>query len=403
MTQTPRHFFGFIGITTFTKLLMNITRRMVYPFAPEFARGLGVELSAITSVIALNQATALLGPVGASFADRYGYKLLMLFALGLLTIGTFAVGLIPLYSVLVICLVLSGLTKSIFDPSLQAFIGNFVPFEHRGKIIGITELAWAGSTLIGIPLAGLVIQRFSWQTPFWIIGILSLVCFGLILKFMPKDPSAGKKSSPSSSFLSNWKTIVKNRQVLGIISFTFFMSLANDNLFVIYGVWLEQSYHLSIVSIGFGTILIGLSEMLGEGFTALFSDRIGLKRTILMGTCLCAGAYFLLPVLDIGIPFVLAGLFILFFFFEFTIVTAMSLTTELVPELRASTMSAFYAIGGLGRVAGAFAGGMIWSKSGIAGISLLSGGCTLIALFCVLAGFSYTKTSPKRIKKASKL
>ncbi len=391
MTQNPRHFFGFIGITTFTKLLMNIARRMIYPFAPEFARGLGVELSSITSVIAMNQATGLLGPVGASFADKYGYKLLMLFSLGLLTIGTFAAGFIPMYSALMASLFLAGLAKNIFDPSLQAFIGNFVPFEHRGKIIGITELAWAGSTLLGIPLAGLIIQRFSWQTPFWIIGLLSLVCFGLILKFMPKDQAAKKKPEPSSPFLSNWKTIVKNPQVLGILSFSFFMSLANDNLFVIYGAWLEQSYHLSLAALGFGTILIGLSELLGEGFTVFFSDRIGLKRTILTGICLSSGAYFLLPVFDIGLPFVLTGLFLVFFFFEFTIVTAMSLTTELIPDLRASTMSAFYAIGGLGRVAGAFAGGMIWSSFGLTGISLVSGICTLTAFFCILSGFPSEK------------
>jgi MFS transporter, DHA1 family, inner membrane transport protein len=386
-----KHFYGFIGITTFTKLLMNVTRRMIYPFAPEFARGLGMDLSAITSVIALNQATAILGPVGASFADRYGYKLLMLFALGLLTVGTFATGLIPLYSVLVVCLFLAGLSKSIFDPSLQAFIGEFVPFEQRGKIIGITELAWAGSTLLGIPAAGLLIERFSWQTPFWIIGLLSLFCFGLILKFMPATPP--KKESKKPSILSNWKTIVQNRQVVGILLFAFFMALASDTLFVIYGAWLEQSHGLSLAAIGFSTILIGISEMLGEGATAFFSDRIGLKRSIFIGVSLCAGAYFLLPVLDIGLPFVLAGLFLIFFFFEFTYVTAMSLTTELVPELRASTMSAFYAIGGLGRVIGAFAGGMIWSSAGLTGISLLSGGCTLMALVCILVGFFKTKPS----------
>jgi DHA1 family inner membrane transport protein len=391
MTQPSRQFYGFIGITTFTKLLMNITRRMIYPFAPEFARGLGVDLSAITSVIALNQATALLGPVGASFADKYGYKLLMLFALGLLTIGTFAAGLIPMYSVLVVCLFLAGLTKSIFDPSLQAFIGRFVPFEQRGKIIGITELAWAGSTLVGIPVAGLIIERFSWQTPFWIIGILSLFCFGLILKFMPKDTAVKDNPPSSSSFISNWKTIVKNRRVLGILFFGFFMSLGNDNLFVIYGAWLEESYSLSLAAIGFGTILIGASEMLGEGCIVFFSDRIGLKRSILIGSSMCAGAYFLLPFLNTGLASVLTSLFLVFFFFEFTFVTAMSLTTELVPELRASTMSAFYAIGGLGRVVGAFAGGMIWSTSGLTGISLVSGGCTLLALLSIIIGFSGAK------------
>jgi DHA1 family inner membrane transport protein len=394
MAQTPRQFYAFISITTFTKLLMNVTRRMIYPFAPEFARGLGVELSSITSVIALNQATALLGPVGASFADKYGYKLLMLLSLVFLTIGTFAAGFIPLYSVLMLCLFLAGLAKSIFDPTLQAFIGKYIPFEQRGKVIGITELAWAGSSLMGIPVAGLIIERFSWQTPFWILGILSIVCFGLILKLMPKDPPREKESKKTSpSFLANWKTIIKNREVLGILSFAFFMALASDNLFVIYGAWLEQSYGLGLAAIGFSTILIGISEILGEGMTALFSDRIGLKRSILLGLSLCGCAYFLLPALDIGLSFVLAGLFLIFFFFEFTYVTAMSLTTELVPELRASTMSAFYAIGGIGRVIGAFSGGMIWSSFGLKGISLLSGGCTFIALFCIILGFSKTKKS----------
>jgi len=393
MTNDPKQFAGFITITTFTKLLFNITRRLIYPFAPEFARGLNVELSAITSIIAINQATSLLGPVGASFADKYGYRILMLFSLGLLTIGTFAVGLIPIYSVLVICLFLAGLAKSIFDPSLQAFIGNFVPFEKRGQIIGITELSWAGSTLVGIPLAGIIIERFSWQMPFLIIGGFSLICFFIILKVMPKDKKETKpseiktKTESRTQLIKNWKTIIKNRKVLGILSFVFFMSLANDNLFVIYGAWLEQSYNLSLAAIGFGTVFIGLSEILGEGCTVFFSDRIGLKKSIIIGGFLCTGAYFLLPILNIGLAYVLAGLFLVFFTFEFTIVTSMSLSTELVPELRASTMSAFFAIAGIGRVAGAFSGGIIWSQFGLLPICLISGFCTFAAIISILVGF----------------
>ena len=393
MTNHPKQFAGFITITTFSKLLLNITRRLIYPFAPEFARGLNVELSTITSVIAINQATSVLGPVGASFADKYGYRILMLFSLGMLTIGTLAAGLIPMYSVLVICLFLSGLAKSIFDPSLQAFIGNFVPFEKRGQVIGITELAWAGSALVGIPLAGIVIERFSWQTPFLIIGGLSLVCFFIILKIMPKDKKTLIPSEAETPMISNWKTIIKDRKVLGVLSFVFFMSLANDNLFVIYGAWLEQSYNLSLAAIGFGTVFIGLSEILGEACTVFFSDRIGLKKSIIIGVSLCACAYFLLPVLNIGLSYVLAGLFLVFFTFEFAIVTSISLSTELVPELRASTMSAFFAIAGIGRVAGAFLGGIIWSNFGLSAICLISGFCTFAALVSILFGFYQSKSN----------
>lgn len=387
MTDNPKEFNRFIIVTTFTKLLFNIGRRLLYPFAPELARGLNVELSAITSVIAVNQATAVLGPVGASFADRYGYKILMLFSLAIFTISSFAVGLIPVYSVLVICFFLSGLAKSIFDPSLQAFIGNFVPFEKRGRIIGITELAWAGSTLVGIPLAGIVIERFSWQTPFFIISGFSLISFFILLKTMPGDKKAITPARDKSSFISNLQTIIKNRKVAGILSFVFFMSLANDNLFVIYGAWLEKSYNLSLASIGFGTVLIGLSEILGEGCTVFFSDRIGLTKSIIIGLAFCIGAYLILPLLDIGLAYVLAGLFFVFFTFEFTMVTSMGLSTELVPDLRASTMSAFYATAGLGRVAGAFTGGFVWSNSGLTAICLVSGFCTLAALVSILIGF----------------
>jgi predicted MFS family arabinose efflux permease len=259
-------------------------------------------------------------------------------------------------------------------------------------MIGITELAWAGSTLIGIPVAGVVIERFAWQTPFLIIGCLSLASFWIVLILIPKDQQDSESRRNPSQLWTNWKRILKNRQVLSMVAFVFFMSIANDNLFVVYGAWLEQSYDLSLAAIGFGTVFIGLSELLGEGCTVFFSDRIGLKRSVIIGTALCTAAYFLLPVLNTGLSPVLAGLFMIFFTFEFTIVTSMSLSTELVPELRASTMSAFFAFAGLGRVVGAFSGGMIWSCYGLLPICLLSGFCTLAALIAILLGSGQTKS-----------
>ncbi len=95
----------------------------------------------------------------------------------------------------------------------------------------------------------------------------------------------------------------------------------------------------------------------------------------------------MLPLLNIGLAYVLSGLFLVFFTFEFAIVTCMSLSTELVPELRASTMAAIFAIAGTGRVAGAFLGGIIWSNYGLLPICLISGFCTLAALFSIIIGF----------------
>ena len=52
----------------------------------------------------------------------------------------------------------------------------------------------------------------------------------------------------------------------------------------------------------------------------------------------------------------------------------------------AATMAAFYAVGGIGRIIGAFSGGLIWSSYGIKGICLISGSCSFLALAALAAG-----------------
>ncbi|WP_320045365.1 MFS transporter [uncultured Desulfobacter sp.] len=390
MTIRPRSFNAFIGVATFSKLMLNTARRMVYPFAPELARGLGVPLTAVTSLIAVNQATAVLGPLGALFADRYGNKPVLLFAVVLCFIGCLGIALFPLYGVVLAGLFLAGLAKSLFDPSLQAQIGSQVPYAQRGKFIGITETSWAGATLLTIPAAGFIMSHFSWQTPFKLVAILTFVCFFLLLKLAPGPHRfhgrLSNKEKETKRLQINWKTLLKNKKVVGLLIFVFFMSLANDNVFVIYGVWLESACGMSLAEIGMSTVLIGMAEFLAEGGSALFSDRIGLKKSVLMGTAATAVTYMVLPFTASGIPLILSGLGALFLFFEFTLVSSMSLGTELVPEFRAATMAAFFAVAGIGRIIGAFSGGLIWSVYGIRGICLLSGFCSVLALAALMAG-----------------
>ena len=69
-------------------------------------------------------------------------------------------------------------------------------------------------------------------------------------------------------------------------AFSFFLGMANDNLFVVYGIWLENRFGLGLAAIGMGTVFIGLSEILGEMLTVFFSDRIGLRRAMRWGTAI---------------------------------------------------------------------------------------------------------------------
>jgi predicted MFS family arabinose efflux permease len=82
----------------------------------------------------------------------------------------------------------------------------------------------------------------------------------------------------------------------------------------------------------------------------------------------------------------MTGLAILFFIFEFTVVTGLSLCTEILPGARATMMSGFFATAGLGRVCGALMGGVVWQAGGILATGCISGVLTCLGLLCLMRG-----------------
>ena len=375
-----------LSTAALARLVINVSRRMVYTFAPAFSRGLGVPLMGITSLIALNQATGVLSPVFGPLGDRWGYRLMMLAGLAVLGAGTLVAGFIPLYGSMALALVMVGLGKCLFDPALQAYVGERVPYERRGTAIGLIELAWAGSTLIGIPLVGLLIDRLGWQSPFVVLGGLALLGLLGIRLVIPSDGQQRRALDRGTRLRHSWRLMAHQRAALGALGFSFLVAAANDNVFVIYGAWLESNFGLSAVALGAATTVIGLAELTGEGLTAIVSDRLGLCRAALGGMILSALSYLLLPLLGHTLPLALLGLFLTFLTFEFAIVTSFSLFTEILPAARATMMSSNLAAASAGRMAGALLGSAVWLTSGVAGNALVASAATGLGLACLAWG-----------------
>lgn len=375
-----------IAGATFFKLVLNTARRFAYPFAPALSRGLGVSLSAVTSLIAVNQVTSLLGVLIGPFSDRLGYRKMMLVGMLLLSVGMLSAAVFPFYAVVLTALFLSGLGKSIFDPAVQAWAGSRVPYRRRAMVIGIMEISWAGSTLVGIPLIAVLMDRYGWQSPFLLIGATGAIGVVVLWFIIPGEPVGKHLAEPSGRFGGVYGQLLASRPALGALGYAFFVSAANDNLFVVYGAWLEQRFGFGLVALGLGTSLIGVAELVGEGLTATVADRIGVKRSVLTGASLALLGYLTLPVLDQSQTAALIGLAMIFLTFEFAMVSSFSLCTELLPDYRATMMAGFYAMAGLGRAFGALIGGPVWQAGGILATGLFSGALTAIAVICMIAG-----------------
>ncbi len=385
-TQAPRpRLVLALSVAVLGRLLLNTARRFPYPFAPVLARGLGVPLPAVTSLIAVSQATSFLSPVFGPLGDRWGQRSLMLGGLALLAAGMLGAGAWGTYGAVLVGIFLAGLGKSVFDPAVQAYVGEQVPYRRRGLAIGLVELSWSGAALLGIPAVGLLIAGLGWRSPFLVLGGLAVLAALALARALPRGRAAGGRTL-GLRWREGWALLGREPAAVAALAFGFFLSAANDNLFVVYGAWLEGAFGLGVAALGAATAAIGAAEVGGEVLTALAADRVGLRRAVLGGTALAAAGYGLLPLASGSFPAALAGLFGVFLAYEFAIVASFSLMTEVLPGARATMLSAYVAALGAGRVVGALAGGPLWLLGGLPATGLVSAGLTLLACACLALG-----------------
>ena len=333
---------------TITRVIINTLHRMVYPFLAVLARGVGVDLVSMSYALTARSLVGSVGPFAATVADRRGRRFGMLFGIGLFTLGTAIVVFWPTFPALVLSIILSTLGKYIFDPSMQAYLGDRIPYARRGRTIAVTEFGWSLAFILGIPLVGFLISRYGWMAPFPLMALLGVLIFAGLFGMLPKD---GKPAGTNRS-RDTFKVILTSVPALAGLAVGLFSSAGNEVVNLIFGVWLEDSFGLQIAALGAASAVIGLSELVGEGLVAAFVDRLGKPRAIGLGlaaNCLAALALLFLGRTQAG---ALVGLFFFYITFEFTLVSIIPLMTELLPSARATLMAFNVAALSLGRALG---------------------------------------------------
>ena len=293
-----------------------------------------------------------------------------------------AAGLVVIHPSLVTlgaALILSLIGKYLFDPAMQAYLGDRVPYQQRGLALSFTVMGWSFAFIGGIPLMGLLISRFGWSAPFPLLLFLGMGMSLLIWRMLPDEDD---HHAPASSPWANLKTVLTNSSVLAAISIALWASAANEMVNLIFGVWLEDRFSLKIAALGAASAVIGISELSGEGLVALFTDRLGKPRALGLGITASALSSVALPFLGRTEVGALIGLFFFYITFEFVMVSHVPMMTEILPGARATVMSFNLAGHSIGRGIGALLAVFIYQTFGF---TVVAGLATIFYVFALLA------------------
>lgn len=331
--------------------------RMVYPFINVFGRGLGVDLTQMSWALTVRSSAGALGPLLATVADSRSRKAGIVLGLLLFTGGLTLIIFWPVFWAFVLTLVFTTVGYMVFIPSMQAFLGDHVPYHHRGLAIAVTEMGWSLSFIVGVPIVGLLLARLGWRSPFPFLLFFGLLFLVLVIQLIPGDAPPGGASLDA---LSGLRKVVTSPLAWIAVSMSMSFTMANEMVNLVFGVWMEESFQFKVTGLGALAVGIGLAELSGEGLVAILVDRLGKVRSITLGLFLNMLAAAFLIFFGGSLLSAFASLLLYYLTFEFTLVSSMPLMTEVLPAARASLLAANIAFISVSRALGDLAAPILY-------------------------------------------
>lgn len=379
--QKPKHYNLEIVVFSAIRMLVHTPMRMVYPFLVFFGRGLGVDLTTISMAVTIRNFTGIIIPLITSVFDQRSRRSGMLTGMGVFVLGCVVVIFWPTYAGFVLALCLTFIGMNVFIAAMQAYQSDTIPLNYRGYAIVITSTGWALSFIVAVPLLGFLISKFGWLSPFPTMGILGIITFIGLIFLIPK----GKKvlHQQTEKVQHGMKQVFTSSSAIAGVLMVFFFCAAHEIVNLVFGVWMEDKFLLSINGLGAASIVIGVSELLSVIAVNRLLVRVGAKKTVgigLIGAAFSAVSITLLG--SSGLWGAEVGLFLFNLTFQSSLIAYVPLLTDVLPRARAALLGATFAAVGLGRMLGALAAPYVY-ETGFLFNTLISMVLFFIALFAL--------------------
>jgi predicted MFS family arabinose efflux permease len=153
---------------------------IMMPLGPQFTRIFGIsdaQFGLLVSAYTLSAGVS--GLLAATYVDRFDRRALLLSLYALFALATLACGLAPGYGFLMGARIAAGVFGGVLSALAQTIVADVVPFERRGRAMGVVMSAFSVSTVAGVPLGLWLASWFDWHATFFAIAALCAVfCAG---------------------------------------------------------------------------------------------------------------------------------------------------------------------------------------------------------------------------------
>jgi predicted MFS family arabinose efflux permease len=270
---------------------------MVMPLGPDFAKDLGIPVTALGLIGgSYTAAAAASGIVASRFLDRFDRRPALALAMLGLVLATALGGLAQGLPSLIAARVLAGIFGGPATSLSLSIIADVIPPDRRGRALGTVMGAFSVASVLGLPLSLELGRIGTWRLPFFAVAAMGLFVALSAVFMMPKltlHLSGAHKQvhRPFTEFLAAPGVLVALSATASVM-FAAFSVIPNIATYIQHNMHYPRE-QLSVLYLAGGSASFITMRLLGR-----YVDSLGASRMSAIGTLLFVSILFVAFVIE---------------------------------------------------------------------------------------------------------
>ena len=167
--------------------LVSLQQTLVLPLLPDFPEILGTSSDNASWLVTVTLLSAAVGtPIVSRLADMFGKRLMLIFCMWAVIIGSLIAALSGSLLTVILGRGLSGLGACLVPVGIS-IMRDHLPSDRVGSGVALMSATLGIGGAVGMPLAGVIYERWDWHTLFYVSGGFALIMLVAVHLVVPES------------------------------------------------------------------------------------------------------------------------------------------------------------------------------------------------------------------------
>ncbi|RAI89812.1 DHA1 family putative efflux transporter-like MFS transporter [Paenibacillus pabuli] len=371
-----------IYVLALVSFLVGTSEYVIAGILDRISDTMNISLIAAGQLITIFSLVYALGtPIIIALTSRMDRRKLLLYFLGLFVAGNVLAYLLPGYGLFIAARILMALGAGVVVVTALTVASKIAPAGKQASSIATVITGFTASLIVGVPLGRMVAAAWDWKLIFAGIAILGVLAMIVIASTIP--PSEGEAPVPLKKQLA----LLKQPRIGFALLVSFFWLGGYSIAYTYISPYLVTVAGMNETVLSSALLAFGIASLIGSKSGGFSADRMGVKRTLILGMALHVVSLLMLNITAHSSVIVFIVLILWSFSAWSSGPTQQYNLVTMAPESSGIMLSLNSSVMQLAMAAGAGIGGIAVSAVSLSSITWIGAAGVVIAMIIIILAY----------------